>query len=392
MWGVFVLAVSGQYVVFSASSYEDAPYLRYIAISILNILVLLSVIVFTYGSPDRLIRLSRLCFIVLTLSALVYFLGIPFKGEMYELKKMLYPGSLLKYERDFKFHELYGGMWNSGLTSYLYLFGYHCAAGLAFSVAALLFEKRNTLLRIGIACFFLLVSFVSAERSVIFAICASFLTFVIFYPRAFFTFISVKHAVSTIVVTSILFGALAFHSLADQQGIEGPLLTERFQHTDIAQRIQLQAAALVMLQDYPFGIFLDGYRELEWGRPAKHVGYNVPFDVDTGGYLEIHNSYLRFVIMFGLFSVLLMALIFVGYMVLISRIMRLSTELKRGSDLYAQTQISLVIVFLALVFQAFFHNDSLFTFEPLSWLSASIVASIGLRLPPSGKAEVQTVS
>jgi hypothetical protein len=382
MWGLILIAMCLQYAVFMANSYdaEINKYLaRYSAISLLNIGVLLSVIIYTEGDPSRLIRLSRLFFLAVTLSALAYFLGIPFKGVMYELKKVLFPNALLKYEQEFRVHDLYRGMWNSGLTAQLFQFGYHCVAGLSFSLSYLLFQKRNTLLRIGSAIFFLFVAFVSAERSVIFAIFASLLIFVIFYRRAFFAFVSVKYAVSAIVVTAVLFGALAFHWLADQKMVEGPLLSERFQQTDIAHRIQLQAAALDMLQEYPFGILLNGYRELEWGRLAKHSGYNVPFDVDTGGYLEIHNSYLRFVIMFGLFSVLLMAVMFAGYILLISRIMRLSLELKRESDLHTQTQISLAIVFVALVFQAFFHNDSLFTFEPVSWLAGSIILAIGLR-------------
>ena len=58
---------------------------------------------------------------------------------------------------------------------------------------------------------------------------------------------------------------------------------------------------------------------------------------------------------------------------------RESKEMKREFDLLAQTQLSLVFAFLVMVFQAFFHNDSIFTFEPVSWLTASIVATIGLR-------------
>lgn len=313
-------------------------------------------------------------FLLISFSFLVF--GRAFLGNGYlSLRHFLYGNyydTLLSMYSATSLTMLHPQMMLAGLSPHGYLFGYQLAGGVTLLISLFFSENRSWRVCWGLSSIIGLAALImTAERSTIPAIAMGLLFFLIISPGVIKNKIfkmTIFYIIPLLILISVIdvfydLSAMTSHKNSKKLMPAGSII-ERFNRQDKYIRLQWQLAAVAITLNNPAGLFFQGIKEENWGRMAEKEGYAIRPDA-RGEYEFVHNGYLRIVMYFGWVTFFLMFNVIISACKKIKYVARRATTQDTMVKTYGAANAS---SFVALLVQAIFHNDSLFSIERFTWI------------------------
>jgi hypothetical protein len=379
--GYFLVALTvyALYVIFALrqSVHQDAtPLYKALLYGLPHLLFFFALQIYGAASKENAVRLVRVFVVVLMLSFLVYVIGLIYPIHLFAIRYLLYSSIFDQLERE----GLLGiGVmsWSAGLAPYLYVFGYQVAAGAALALSLLMTAKRDRVIWAVLTLLSFVIVIVVAQRSVLPALAIGLVVILLLKQgggggfRSFIT--NARHLVAliaTISIASAISAAVMAEYYADNDVL---LVQERVVSEDLWTRLGMQLAAMEIIATHPLGLVAEGRAEEDWGGLAEGLGYDVVPDANQVDFALVHNAYLRIVMYLGWWSGALMIVFFVYLMKEALRFRRHVRPRSPSDGEIGRYGVVATAVFVSLLVQAMFHNDSIFTFERTSWISLCIL-------------------
>jgi len=295
-------------------------------------------------------KVTRIVVVLLVLSALWMILSGAIQEPFFSIRKFLYSGHAQRFttgELDLRNP--------TGLTFHHFAMGYQLTCAGVMLPILLLADKRRRLLW-SVGCLVVSVAIVlSGQRSVLPAVGLALLLYMI-CTRRFPLLLLVG------VVTGIAYAAVS--SLSLQLNPEYDIVMKLQRKDEMAARLGWQMAAMRVIMEHPLGN-LNG--DLAWVERAMEHGAD--FSIYNWTKFATHNSYLGSILMLGWGGAILMFLsithMFKRWILPVLRIN------KAAGDQWYYLQ-AVVYALVALMVQALFHNSSIFTVEPVSWITVCL--------------------
>jgi len=225
----------------------------------------------------------------------------------------------------------------SGITPYIFSFGYQLAALTPFVVISSAVFKKGIVLKFLAFSSSLIFIFYGMNRSVLVIFLFCILLFGILYYRLKFTILLAAFG---------LVGALFMSSIQDlSSGGPENILTKNEQSSD-ENRMQLMTENLKIIADYPYGLMFYG---MSWYDAAKEYP---TFKRGEAGFVTSHNAYLMFITHLGI--VIGTLFLFILYERIIYIII---FALKNIRDPDNALLVCLCFSFLSVSINPFFHNE-----------------------------------
>jgi len=224
----------------------------------------------------------------------------------------------------------------SGITPFIFNFGYQLATLVGFAMVAVAAFRKNFLIQVAVFAACMILILYGMNRSVLIGFGFSVGLFALLYYR---------------FKAVLIFGSIIGLSLLFNSALEG--LSENRQQNILSKnerksgenRDNLMKENLKIISEYPFGLMVYGKT---WNQVAR---YNPTFQNEVG-LITSHNAYLMFITYIGILPGLLLIL------TIYSRIIKIFFEAvnhirKKDNALL----ISLCFSFVAVAINSCFHND-----------------------------------
>jgi len=225
----------------------------------------------------------------------------------------------------------------SGITPWIFSFGYQIAALSTFAVVAACVYKKSFLLQALIFAIAIVLIFYGMNRSalVVFSIAVGFFWLLYYRLRTVFIF-------SVLMCLSLLFKS----SIADlSTGRKQNILAKNEMNVN-EHRSSLMVENLKIIADYPFGVAFYGKT---WHDVAKH---NPAFKIGEEGFITSHNAYLMFITYLGVaLGGLLLWLMFQKVALIFFNTIK---HLRKPGN---RLMVALCFSLAAVCLNSFFHNE-----------------------------------
>lgn len=376
---LLVVGVYSLYVVFSTRNTIFADSNSFSAAAAYGLMIVtpfLLMIVYGSRSQENALRLSRAFFVALLCSIAFYALALIFPAQIAPIRYFLYSRSIDQLQASGLAPT--GPLSSAtGLSPYMYLFGYQVAAVSALVLGFLMTARRHAIRWAVLTIFVIVAAMFSTQRSVLVAALLAFL-FVLWHanvaPRAGVLIYHARRTLFLIVASAIasVLAASAVETLFPGHAVQ--LSQERVGNEDVGIRAEMQLAALQIIAMNPLGLVAQGLPEEAWGSEARRLGYRVQADSNNVDDALVHNGFLRLVMYQGWWAGVVIGLV-AAY--LIRKILRVRSALAYSFDAIPPTMVRNWIVlgsaFVGLTVQSLFHNESIFTIERTSWVSVGLL-------------------
>lgn len=373
------LTVYALYVIFSLrqSVHQEAtPLYKALLYGLPHLLFFFALQIYGAASKENAVRLVRVFTLVLLFSLLVYAIGLIFPLHLFAIRYFLYGGIFDQLEREglLGISALY---WSAGLAPYLHVFGYQVAAGAALVLSFFMTARRHRAVWGALALLSFVIVIIVAQRSVLPALVMALLTVFLLKYRDSGGFRGLLDNTRRLAVLSVAIasaGALAAVVMAEYYPENDVVLVqERVGSEDLWTRLGMQLAAVEIIATHPLGLVAEGRAEEDWGGLAEGLGYDVVHDANQVDFALVHNAYLRIVMYLGWWSGAVMIVFFVYLLKEALRFRRHVRPRSPSDGEIGRYGVVATAVFVSLLIQAMFHNDSIFTFERTSWISLCIM-------------------
>ena len=316
---------------------------------LLEVLIAFAFITVTMqANPEKAIRFTRFLAILVLFSNIWLIGSLLLKEPFMTIRQFLYGGHLGH------FNEAYLTIQQpTGLTFNHFTMGYQVVVGTVLVFSLYLADKnRWKVFWIVMLVPMLMGVFYVAERSTIPAI---------LLPVMFIFFMQKRWKLVGLLgmIGGFFLLAMNYLPLYHETGV--PTLQSRIEQTDgIKERLSWQVVAIKIIAEKPFGN-LTG--ELDWENESLEKGAD--FSYYEGHIFAVHNAFLGEMLSFGWLGVILV----VGTLLVISK--RIFVPLLSGRYkifYYKSYADAASLALMASMIQALFHNSSLFSLDPSSWI------------------------
>lgn len=383
---LFVLAIYILYIIFATrrSVHTDPePLYKTSIYGLMHVLSFFALQIHAYGSRENAIRICRAFVAVLLTSFLFCGIGLLFPLQIFGIRYFLYGNIYDQFEHT-GFLGLLAFTWRTGIAPHLYLFGYQVAAGTALVIASFMMSRRLRALWGALALFCFGIVIVVAQRSVLPALVIALVVLYLLKPRppgrvqAIMTSASAAVALALVVVMASALTATLVSFVDEGDNVE--LLQERVGSDDLRTRLGMQLASMEIIATHPLGLVAQDRAEEQWGTLAEKLGYEVVVDANHVDYALVHNGYLRIIMYLGWLAGIAIIASLTYVLREFLQVARLARILLATNEMIVRYALLAASAVAALVVQAMFHNDSIFTFERTSWTALCILLLLTRQL------------